>query len=65
MEERIIQLETLSALQDQTIQSLNDEIYRQQQDISRLREQLDQLEKKLLEIGEPDQIAGIERPPHY
>ncbi|MEI6891634.1 MAG: SlyX family protein [Pontiella sp.] len=65
MKERIIQLETLSALQDQTIQSLNEEIYRQQQDVSRLQEQLDALEKKILEIGDADQIAGIERPPHY
>lgn len=65
MEERIIQLETLSALQDQTIQSLNEEIYRQQQDISRLRDQLEKLEKKMLELGDSEQIAGIERPPHY
>lgn len=65
MEERIIQLETLSALQDQTIQGLNEEIYRQQQDISKLRDQLLKLEKKFNELGDPEQIAGIERPPHY
>jgi SlyX protein len=65
MEERIIQLETLSALQDQTIQSLNQEIFRQQKDLSNLRNQLEKLEKKIFELGDTEQIGGIERPPHY
>lgn len=65
MEERIIQLETLFALQEQTIQSLNEEIFRQQKDISRLRNRLDELEKKIGELGDAEQIAGNERPPHY
>ena len=65
MEERIIQLETLSALQDQTIQSLNGEVFRQQKDIARLQNQLDKLEKKILEQADAEQIAGNERPPHY
>lgn len=65
MKERIIQLETLSALQDQTIQSLNEEVFRQQNDISELRNQLEKLEKKIIELGEAEQIGGIERPPHY
>lgn len=65
MEERIIQLETLTTLQDQTIQSLSDEVYRQQIDMARLRNQLEKLEKKLLELGEAEQIGGNERPPHY
>lgn len=65
MKERIIQLETLSALQDQTIQSLNEEVFRQQNDISELRNQLKKLEKKIIELGEAEQIGGIERPPHY
>lgn len=65
MEEKIIKLETLTTLQDQTIQSLNHEVYRQQRDISQLRNQLQDLEKKILEIGDPEQIGGIERPPHY
>jgi SlyX protein len=65
MEDRIIQLETLSALQDQTIQGLNEELFRQQQDLSRLRNQLIELEKKFLERGDSAQISGNERPPHY
>ena len=65
MEERIIQLETLSAMQDETIRQLNDEIFRQQQDMATLRARLGRLEKKIAELAEPDQIAGNERPPHY
>lgn len=65
MEERIIQLESMSAMQDETIRSLNEEVFRQQQDISKLRNQLEILEKKILELGDQDQIGGNERPPHY
>lgn len=65
MEERIIQLETLFALQDQTIQSLNEEVFRQHNDISHLRNQLKELERKILEQGDAEQIGGNERPPHY
>ena len=65
MEERIIQLESLSALQDETIATLNHELFRQQQDIARLQQRLEAIEKKLAEMQEPDQIAGNERPPHW
>lgn len=65
MEERIIKLETLSAMQDETIGKLNEEIFRQQQDIARLRRRLETIEAKLSEIGEPEEIAGNEKPPHY
>ncbi len=65
MEERIIKLETLSAMQDKIIVSLNEEIFRQQQDHARLLRRINTLEKKMAESGEPDQIAGNERPPHY
>ena len=65
MEERIIQLETLSAMQDETIRQLNEEIFQQQQDLTKLRARLELLEKKVAELDEPGQIAGNERPPHY
>jgi uncharacterized coiled-coil protein SlyX len=65
MKERIIQLETLSALQDQTIHTLNEEVFRQQRDLSRLQNRLNELEEKLRELDQPQQIAGNERPPHY
>ncbi len=65
MKERIIQLETLSALQDQSIASLNTEIFRQQQDATKLRQRIEQLEQKIADIQGPEEIAGSERPPHY
>lgn len=65
MEDRIIQLETLVTLQDDTIRSLNEEIFRQQKDISRLTDRLEIIEQKLKELQPAEQIAGNERPPHY
>jgi len=61
----MVQLETLSALQDETIRSLNEEIFRQQQDISKLWKRLNMLEEKLKDAQNPEEIAGNERPPHY
>ena len=65
MEKRIIQLESLSALQDETISTLNRELFRQQQDILKLTRRLGTLEEKLAEVDQPDDIAGNEKPPHY
>ena len=65
MEKRVVQLESLSALQERTIEELNREIFRQQQDIVRLCRRLDDLEKKLSELQEGEEIGGNERPPHY
>ena len=65
MEERIIQLETLSALQDETLATLNKEIFRQQQDILHLKRRLDSLEQKLTEFAPGNEIGGNEKPPHY
>lgn len=65
MEERIIQLETLSVLQDEAISSLNTEIFRQQQDATKLRQRIELLEKKLAEMAQPGEFGGNERPPHY
>ncbi len=65
MEERIIKLESLAAQQDQTIGELNREIFRQQQDISKLKSRISRLEEKLAARLESEQIAGNERPPHY
>ncbi len=61
----MIQLESLVALQDRMLGELNQEIFRQQQDISRLLRRLDELEEKLEEAQNPEEIAGNERPPHY
>ena len=65
MEERIIKLETLSAMQDETIATLNQEIFRQQQDILQLKRRIGLLEKKLAEFNPPNEIGGNEKPPHY
>jgi uncharacterized coiled-coil protein SlyX len=65
MEERMIQLETLSALQDDTIATLNQEIFRQQQDILQLTRRIAALEKKFSEFDPPNEIGGHEKPPHY
>ncbi len=65
MEERIIKLETLAAMQDETIGKLNEELFRQQQDIARLQRHIEMLEGKISELGDPEPVAGNERPPHY
>jgi len=61
----MIKLETLAALQDETIRELNEELFRQQQDLVRVQRHLDALEKKISELDQPGEIAGNERPPHY
>lgn len=65
MEQRINQLESLAAIQDNTIAQLNKELFRQQQDIVRLQHRLEILEKKLEELMQPEEIAGNEKPPHW
>ena len=65
MEKRVIQLESLATLQERTLDELNREIFRQQQDIVRLCRRLDDLEKKLSEFQAGEEIGGNERPPHY
>lgn len=65
MKERINKLESLVALQDNTIAQLNSEVFRQQQDITRLGQRIEVLEKKLEQLEMPDRIAGNEPPPHW
>ncbi len=65
MEERINQLEALSALQDDAIQNLHQELFRQQQELTQLRQHVALLQQKLARLQEPDPIAGNERPPHW
>jgi uncharacterized coiled-coil protein SlyX len=65
MEERIIQLESLAALQDKTIGTLNEELFRQQQDIARLQRRIEAIEQKMAELGDSEPVGGNERPPHY
>ena len=65
MEKRIIQLETLSAMQDETITKLNEEIFRQQQDATRLQRRIEAIEQKMADLADPEPIGANERPPHY
>ena len=67
IENRIEQLEMKVSFQDDTIETLNDEIFEQQQKLQLLTEQVAHLANKLKE-AEPDN-GGIDqvdmRPPHY
>jgi uncharacterized coiled-coil protein SlyX len=65
MEERINQLETLAALQDETIAALNAELFRQQRDLAGLQRRIETLEKKVGQLAQPGEISGNERPPHW
>ncbi len=65
MEERINQLESLAALQDETIARLSDELYRQQQDVFQLQRRLQAVEQRMTALKNAEQIAGNEKPPHY
>ncbi|WP_372794152.1 SlyX family protein [Pontiella sp.] len=65
MEERLNKLESLAALQDQTIQSLNQELFRQQQDQKKLLQRLENLEEFVRKLHDSDNIVVNERPPHW
>lgn len=65
-EERIVQLETLAAEQERTIEELSAEIARQWQVIERMQKKLDALTNRFLALEEqsaPD--VPITKPPHY
>lgn len=66
MEEKIIDIETRLAFQDDTLQELSDVIYRQQQQIDQLEKTVYQLLGKVEELMQsgPDDIVD-EKPPHY
>ncbi len=66
-EERLTELESRVAFQDDTLQKLNDVIVRQQHDIEHLTGEL-QLLKQQIQILEPSLIADQKEetpPPHY
>lgn len=65
--ERLIELETKLAYQEDTIQQLNDVVCRQQNQIDILLEKCDLLISKTKELADklPDDFDDNERPPHY
>jgi len=68
VEERLINIETKIAFQDQTIQDLNDVLYQQQQEIERIASVCDLLVKQIKELSELSQrkcTPEDEKPPHY
>lgn len=68
VEQRLINIETKIAFQDQTIQDLNDVLYQQQQEIKRISSICDLLVKQikeLSELGQRKDAPADEKPPHY
>lgn len=65
MEDRINQLESLSALQDRTLAQLNEEMFRQQQQMALLQQRIRTVEERLKQLEQPDPTAGSEKPPHW
>ncbi len=64
--DRIVQLETLAAEQERTIEDLSAEVARQWQVIERIQKKLDALTHRFLALEEqsaPD--VPITKPPHY
>jgi len=66
-EDRLIDIETKLALQEDLVEELNRSVYRQQQKIEELEMLLMGLGKRFKELSETsqDRAAANERPPHY
>jgi len=67
MSERLTDLESRLAFQDQTIQELNDVVTRQQGEIDRLRRELEALKVQVRSMADFP-VAGRDEetpPPHY
>ncbi len=65
MDDRLTRLEMLFSEQGKMLEDLSAELFRQQQDATRLKLQIKQLEEKLAAVSEPNNLGGHERPPHY
>lgn len=66
LEQRVTDLEMRLAFQDDTIQSLSDELITQQRDLERLQAQMAALLKRQEEASSQFQISEQqELPPHY
>ena len=68
LEAKLNRLEMLYAEQDYTIQTLNNRVVQQDQEISRLNIDIEQLKIQLQALktdGFSDIDPGFEKPPHY
>ena len=67
-EERLIEIETRIAFQEQTIKTLSDLIYKQRQEVDRLGSLYESMEKGSKKQEKPKQDINdliYEKPPHY
>ncbi|MCO6388881.1 SlyX family protein [Aliihoeflea sp. 40Bstr573] len=65
-EDRIVQLETLAAEHERTIEELSAEVARQWQVIERMQKKLDALTERFLALEEQSAPEiPVTRPPHY
>ena len=65
MEDRLTKLEELYSNQTHAIEEMSSEMFQQQQEITALKLQIEELKGKLDSLSASDQPAGHERPPHY
>ncbi len=67
LEDRLIELETRSALQEHELQELNMLVYKQQKQLDQLQSLCETLARHILELKENQAEApsGNEKPPHY
>ena len=66
LEERVTELETRLAFQDDTIQALNDELVEQQKRLERLQVQFAALARRQEELqGQVGIVESEAPPPHY
>ena len=66
-EDRLIDIETRLAYQDQTINELNQVIYQQQKQIDQLEKTCRQLSNRMKDLTHknPSTVPEDEKPPHY
>ena len=65
MKERIIELETRLAFQEQTIQALNGALIDQQRQIDAVQKELQRLHQRIGALGLPDGSNRPEEPPPH
>ena len=66
LEQRVVELESRLAFQDDTIAALNDELVEQQRLIERMQVQMKELARRLEEgANQFDLAEGDAPPPHY
>lgn len=66
LDQRVTELEVKISFQQETIDSLNDTVTRQWDQIERLKRSVERLEGKLVEMSSWTETDGVEPPPpHY